>query len=104
MVIVSVKGKVDAVSSARFEEELLNIIQDTDRILVIDFAELNYISSAGLRVLLMLTDQASRCQVRYSLCSLVKPVRDLFRISGFDRIIPIYETREEALAEPVATG
>ena len=49
---LSLKGRIDALSSTELQRELENLILSGERILFVDFAEVNYISSAGLRVFL----------------------------------------------------
>ena len=64
--------------------------------LIIDFGRLNFISR-GMRVLLIAAKklQASGTIV---LCDMKAHIREVFSISGFDRIIPIKDSRESALA------
>ena len=63
-----------------------------------DMEELIYISSAGLRVILQVSKQLERRSVRFAICSLSKPVREVFEVSGFDQVIDIRPSRAEALA------
>ena len=53
VVVVEVEGRLDSVTSSELEKEILSLLQSGESNLLIDFAGLDYISSAGLRVLLM---------------------------------------------------
>jgi anti-anti-sigma factor len=59
--------------------------------------KLEYISSAGLRVVLMAVKELRSRQGKLVLCSLNEYVREVFEVSNFTSIIPIAETVEEAL-------
>ena len=67
--------------------------------LLVDFSRLNFISSSGMRVLLMAAKKLHASQGKLVLCAMPDHIHEVFRISGFDQIIPIRDTRESALAE-----
>ena len=73
-------------------------MSETERALILDFEQVSYISSAGLRVLLVTAKTLQGNGAELSLCSLDDPIREVFGISGFDSIIPIHASRAEALA------
>jgi len=58
--IITVKGRIDALSSAELQKGLDTLILAGDRVILVNFAEVNYISSAGLRVLLSVQKQLKR--------------------------------------------
>ena len=92
-----VAGRIDGTNVREFEEAVRAAIEETDRAVILDFQALSYISSAGLRALL-LTAKAMRTQnSEFSLCSVSDEIREVFEISGFDRIITIHESKEVAL-------
>jgi anti-anti-sigma factor len=64
---------------------------------VIDLGELDYISSAGLRVILATAKRLKEKEGKILLASLQDMVKEVFEISGFSAIIPIYESVESAL-------
>ena len=97
--VVSVKGRMDAISSSEVEKELSELMAKGEKDFVIDFAELDYISSAGLRVILATTKKLKEKEGKLLLSTLRDIVDDAFRISGFNTIIPIYESVESALAQ-----
>ena len=72
---------------------MLAEISADDRVVVLDLAAVAFVSSAGFRALLMIA-KARGIEVR--LCRLLPEVQAMFTMSGFDRIIAVFESREEA--------
>ena len=72
-------------------------INSGERHLIVDFSRLDFISSAGLRVALLATRALQASQGRIVLCAMRKHIEEVFRISGFDRIIVIKESCQAAL-------
>ncbi|WAC26057.1 MULTISPECIES: STAS domain-containing protein [unclassified Ancylobacter] len=97
VVITTVKGRLDSSSSHKLDDFLAEIPQGNNPILL-DFAELTYISSAGLRVVLKATKLARSQGVALAICSLVPQVHEVFDVSGFTTLIPIHPSRDAALA------
>ena len=65
----------------------------------IDCAALDYVSSAGLRAVLLVARAAQRAHVPFALCGLQPAVREVFDLSGFSRIIVVAPDRATALAQ-----
>ena len=97
--IVSVKGRLDSLSANEFEEELSTLIDDGERAIIIDFSELDYVSSGGLRSIIYNLKKLKEINGKLILCSLKDIVKEVFDISGLSTIIPIYDSRESALTE-----
>ena len=68
-------------------------ISAEDRTIVIDLSAVTFVSSAGLRALLMIAKSQG---VEARLCCLLPDVQAVFTMSGFDRILKIFGSREEA--------
>ena len=96
--IARVEGRVDSANAREFENGLSATITDDDTYVIVDFAGLSYISSSGLRVILMIAKTLRGRNAKFALCSLSGPIGEVFKISGFDKIISIYGSQEEALA------
>ena len=92
-----VSGRVDSTNAREFEETIRTAIQDGDRAVILDFERLVYIGSAGLRAVLMTAKNQWRREAKFALCSLSQGVRDVFLVSGFDKILSIHPTQAEAL-------
>ena len=96
--VISVKGRMDAVSSPDFEKELTFLMDKRGKSFVIDFGGLEYISSSGLRSILTIAKKLKATEGTIVLASLRSTVKEVFEISGFSTIIPIYETVGDALS------
>lgn len=98
VLVASVSGRVDSVSSTAFHTALEEGVGEDDRTLLFDFRHLAYLSSAGLRVLLAMARKYQGPNRGIGACHLSEAVRAVFVTSGFDKIIPVHATRTEALS------
>lgn len=99
--LVTPKGRLDSATSPEVEQRLLPLAGTPGAALVIDCRELAYVSSAGLRVLLMAAKAARGAGARIALAALQPAVRQVFDISGFSSLFEIHDdaaTASEALA------
>ncbi len=97
--IISVKGRLDAVTSPEFENQLSEMISKGDALFVLNLSELEYISSAGLRSILATAKKLKQKEGRILFAGLKGPVDEVFKISGFHSIFKIYDSEEAALKE-----
>jgi stage II sporulation protein AA (anti-sigma F factor antagonist) len=95
--IVSVKGRLDTVTAPECERKFRALLADNLRV-VLDFDGLDYISSAGLKSLLVLAELVKEKNGRICLANLNENVRALFDISGCNRAIEAKSSLEEAIA------
>ncbi|MFI0846342.1 STAS domain-containing protein [Mesorhizobium sp. IMUNJ 23232] len=95
--VLSPVGRVDSNSAREVEDALLPLF-DAGQPVLVDFAELSYISSAGLRVLLLAARRSKATGLPLSLAGMSKPVDEVFKISGFAKLFQIHADRAEALA------
>ncbi len=91
------QGRLDSNTSQGFEKRLFDAISNGSRQVVVDFKELDYISSAGLRVILKATKALKREEGSILLCAMQDYVKEVFEIAGFDSFLPIVPTLDEAL-------
>lgn len=98
-VVVSVTGRVDATNAGRLEERLLNLVDGGERRLVVDCTHLDYISSAGLRALLVTLKRLKAAGGKMALGSLKDEIREVFDIAGFSSILSVFPTADAALAK-----
>ena len=99
IVIAEVDGRIDGTSAAELDTKVGAVIPDADQGLICDLSGVSYVSSAGLRVILIIAKRLSNQNSAFSICGLSEQVNEVFRISGFHKIVSIYKTREEALVE-----
>ncbi len=91
-------GRIDSGNARAFESVVMDHVSGGERHLVIDFSHLNFISSAGLRVLLIAAKALQSGGGKLVLCSMKNHIEEVFRISGFNQVIPIKDSRDAALA------
>ena len=87
-------GRLDSSNARAFESIVMERIGGGEKRLIVDFSRLDFISSAGMRVLLIAAKALKTSEGSLVLCSMKNHIQEVFRISGFDRIIPITESRE----------
>lgn len=97
--IVSIKGRMDALSSPDFERHLEALMETGVKNFILNLEELNYISSAGLRSILIIAKKLKEKEGRISLACLTKAVKEIFVVSGFISLFPIYDSLDLALSE-----
>ena len=90
--------RLDASSSPAFQQELERYIADGDRLFVLDLSGLEFISSAGLRSLMVVARRLKASGGRLTLCALQKPVREAFDVTGYSTIFDVFPTYEDAMA------
>ena len=91
-------GRVDGTNATEFQDALKNVIAPEDQVVILDFEDLTYISSAGLRVILLTAKDMRTANVKLAVCSPSQSVRDVFVISGFDQIFDVHDSRQAALS------
>ena len=94
--IAVLDGRLDSVTAAAAEQTLLGLLEDGD--VVADLEMLRYMSSAGLRLLLKAAKAAKGKNVSFSVCGSQPSVQEVFEISGFNKVIPAFASRAEALS------
>lgn len=97
--IFLLNGRLDSNTSPSLEQKILESISGGSRKMIIDFQGLDYISSAGLRVINKTLKQLKQKEGKLVLSSMHDYVREVFEIAGFDSFIPIASSTEEALAD-----
>ena len=95
--IVTVAGRLDSITSSELEAWAGEALDPPECNVVMDFSQLDYISSAGLRTMLNISKLINKFSHTFAICSVQDHVREVFEISGFDSFIPIYKSVEESL-------
>ena len=90
-------GRIDSGNARAFESVVTERIDAGEHRLIVDFSRLDFISSSGLRVLLIAAKTLKIHKGGIALCSMKDHIKEVFQISGFDRIIPIRDSRQDAL-------
>ena len=95
--VFRIKGRLDSRTSPEFEEKIAESFKNGANKMLFDFSDLEYISSAGLRVILKAAKDMKRVNGAVVLCSMQDYVKEVFEIAGFDTFLPIEPTFEEAM-------
>ncbi len=95
--VVRIEGKLDTQSFPDAQAQLTQLIDQGAIKLVINFEKLDYISSAGLRILLTAAKQLKGNSGELRICGLNEVVQEVFDISGFTTILTVTKTEPEAL-------
>jgi len=99
IMVVSVKGRLDALTAPELEKDLLETIAGRENRFLMDLSGLQYISSAGLRSLLVLAKKLKSEQGEIFFTGLQGPVDEVFKISGFYSIFKIFDSLEAAFPQ-----
>jgi anti-anti-sigma factor len=100
--VVRPAGRIDHRSAADLEATLMPLLAEAaarQGALVLDFSGVDYISSVGLRVLMIAAKQMRAAQARLGVAALQSVVAEIFSISRFDKVLVVHATLEEALAQ-----
>jgi anti-anti-sigma factor len=98
VVILPLKGRVDAVTSPRISAQVREHIAAGARYMLIDLSEVSFLSSSGLRALLLIRKELMTEGGELRLCALQTQVNEVFVLTGFTQVFAIHTTQEEALA------
>ena len=102
VVIVAPAGRIDSTTSAALEQHLTALLGSEARRIVVDFGEVDYISSAGLRVMLILAKRMKEASGKLALCAMRESVRQVFDLAGFVALFAIEGSRDAAVARVAA--
>ncbi len=95
--ILRISGRLDATTAQGLEKTVLDIVSSNSIPLLLNMAQLDYISSAGLRVLILALKKSKEQKNGLSLCCLQENVNNVLEIAGFLPLFTIYATQELAL-------
>ena len=91
-------GRIDNDTSPKFQARLLESLTSAGAAVLVDFSGVDYISSAGLRALMMGSRQAKAVKGRLAVAVLGPVVKEIFEISRFSLVVQVFDTSAEALA------
>lgn len=98
------KGRLDAENAKTLEDNLLRLIDDGARQLIVDCSQIDFINNAGLRALLSVAKKLTKLDGRLALHSPSPIARQIFNTTGFGLVARIYDSREEAAANVAHSG
>lgn len=97
VVVLTVYGRVDHASSGELEKSIFHVINEGHNLLILDFSNFNYMSSSGLRVLLLALKTLKLNQGSMVLASMPPHIYEVFEMSGFHTLFKMADTVEDAV-------
>ena len=97
IIFFAIKGRLDADSSPEAEKIVKAVLEGQTSRILFNLGALEYLSSAGLRVLLSASKEMRRKEGKIVLCALNEFVKEIFEVSGFQSLIPIADSVESGI-------
>ena len=94
--VARIEGRIDSANTAEFQRVLESGLNPTAQTVVMDFEKVVFMSSSGLRVVLMLSKQLRKRGARTAVCSLPSSIREIFAVTGFNRVVPTHGSETQA--------
>ena len=101
--VISLTGEVDLYTAPEFKQQLLDVIGQGGKDVVVDFSDTTFIDSTTLGVLVGGVKRLRPAGGSLALVCTDENITKIFEITGLDRVFPIHSSREEAL-EAVSSG
>lgn len=95
--MIGVIGRLDTTNYSVLEKKLMGLIDSGEVHLLVNLSKMDYVSSSGLRILLMALKRITMAKGKFALCDLQENIKEIFEISGFTNIFEIYPKEEDAL-------
>ena len=97
IIIFKLNGNLNSNTAPELEDRIFEAISNESKNMILDFEDLDYISSAGLRVIMKTAKNLKQSDGCIVLCSMQEYVKEVFEIAGFDAYLPIVLTMDDAL-------
>ena len=91
------EGRIDGSNATDFARSMQAITGDEFDLVVVDGQDLTDVSSAGLSAFLLVARTLNEHGRKFAICCLAERIRHVFEMTGFDKIIPVHESRAGAL-------
>lgn len=95
--VINMSGNFDINSSAEFDNQLMALIDAGETRMLLDFSQVPFIASTGLRMLIKTAQRIKDEDGLLHLCCINKVVQDVFNMTGFDEILTVFDTKEQAV-------
>jgi anti-sigma B factor antagonist len=94
--VVGMEGRLDTQSAGSAHDEMLQLVQANHKYIVVNLENLDFVSSAGLRVFLRASKLLSTAGGELRLCCANERVANVIRTAGFDSLLHLYASEEKA--------
>jgi anti-sigma B factor antagonist len=101
--VISLAGEVDLYTAPEFKQQLLEVIGQGGKQVIVDFSDTTFIDSTTLGVLVGGVKRLRTNEGQLSLVCSDRNITKIFEITGLDRVFTIYPTRAEAVANVKST-
>jgi anti-sigma B factor antagonist len=98
IVVLEVRGRIDSTVADAFKQQVLAAIGDKPMRLLLDFGQLEFISSIGLRILVLAAKRLAAVHGKLLFCGLEGAVREVFELAGFTAVATVFPNRDAALS------
>ena len=97
ILILKINGRLDAITSPPAEKKILETINRGERNILLNFEGVDYLSSAGMRTLLVINKKLATLNGKLIISSITPYVMDVLKMSGFDHVLQLVKDDEEGL-------
>ncbi|MDV7340356.1 STAS domain-containing protein [Terasakiella sp. A23] len=95
--VLTPNGRIDSQSAPEFQSSVIGLIEGGQSRVVLDFSKIEYISSAGLRVVLMAAKRCKAAKGGFAMFALADHIKEVFEISGFLKILSVADDKDGAV-------
>lgn len=95
--VLRLDGRLDAATTPVLEKKIEVLIQENRKLVLLDFLRVDYLSSAGMRLLLSVAKKLKANEGGLILFALSEEVMEIVKLAGFERILVIVDSEQEAL-------
>ncbi|MBI2743672.1 MAG: STAS domain-containing protein [Chlamydiales bacterium] len=95
--IVRLEGRLDATTTPALEGKISKVLEQNKVHMLMDFSKVDYLSSAGMRLLLSAAKKVKAHGGKLVFCAMNDEVMEIIKMAGFERILAIYPSEEAAL-------
>ena len=95
--ILRLDGRLDAATAAILERKINSLIDEKRYLIYLDFLRIDYLSSAGMRLLLSIAKKLKTKKGALVLFSIGEEVMEIIKLAGFEKILLIFETEQDAI-------
>jgi len=88
-IVITLQGEMDTLAAKTFAAEMESVMADAGKQIVLDFTRLEYISSAGMRTILLLEKTAEEKGGKVCIKGMSEDIRQIFQMTGFDQMIEV---------------
>lgn len=96
--LLQAEGRINVLTADGFHNEVLQVVARSRHDVIIDTSDVTYLSTAGLRAFLILSRRLAMANRRLHICNLKPYILEVFKVIGFDKVIPLHNDIDSAIA------